>query len=66
MRRSANFVPVVVATFLLATLCTLVMAVLFSYLLGNSPSLKFLYTVAVESFENYHYECKLACPMIVD
>ena len=66
MRRSADFFSVVLAALLLTTFVTVLMTALGLYLLGNSHSLKFLYTVETESFENYHYECRLVYFIIAD
>ena len=51
MRIFANFVPAVLAVFLLTTFATVFIAALSSHFSGSSHSLKFLYTVATESFE---------------
>ena len=66
MRRLGNLFLVVLATLFLTTLARHFIPALLSYLSGNSHSLKFIYTVATEIFENYHYECRLACLIVAD
>ena len=66
MRRLANFFSVVLVVLSITASVTLLMFALFSYLRGNSHSLKSLYTVAIEIFENYDYECRLVCLIIAD
>ena len=51
MRRFANVIPAALVALSLTTLVKYLMNALSSYVVGNSYSLKFLYTVAVESFE---------------
>ena len=51
MRRFATFFSIVLAVLSLATIVTFLMVALLLYLDGNSHSLKFLYTVAIEIFE---------------
>ena len=66
MRRFADFFSVVLFMLPLTIFFALCMIELEFDAFGNSHSLKLLYTVAIESFENYHYECRLAFFIVAD